>query len=140
VIKAAPTVVTAEIGSPWDFYRVFWPQHGLAIPEALMSPKIYVSAGSSVIVPIKVSNPTGTFAKIRVALESKLPDGWTAKKFEGEFELLAGETRVLNISIATPDKPSNDWTPVRFSVTAGDKRIGDVSLGVQLQPFALPQG
>jgi LmbE family N-acetylglucosaminyl deacetylase len=136
---AAPWI---ELGGPWQFYKAFYPKHGLCqLPLAKM-PEIGIKSGTNLVVPLVIHHdPTKS---LKVSLTVKAPEGWKAASGTGQFVLPGEETTALQVQVETPKLSSEDLKKlapqdVRVNVEAEGKTIGSVTVRVELKGNALPE-
>ena len=130
------TGLWVELGGPWAFYRQFWKVHKLTSVENIFKPQVQVKLSSEVHIPVLIHNATGEPANVDV--KATAPEGWGAVNGAGIYPVRAHESRMVEVSIGTPEK-KEEAQPVRVSVTGPSGRVGDLSIAVSVADGALPQ-
>ena len=133
------TGVVIELGGPWGFYPNFWKFHGLEGLERLSEKRIYISAGEKLEVPLLLRNATSGSKQVSLRLKTKLPEGWNEETRASRFLIDAGDAYPVNISIATPAKPSDIWYGLEYSIEIDGREVSAVVLKVQLVRGTIPQ-
>jgi hypothetical protein len=131
------------LAGPWDFYAEFRRAHGLGHLPHPEPPEIALQAGTSLVIPLWVRNPTG--ASREVTLSADLPAGWTvANGGTGKFVVAAKQTSAARIEInlpplADPKKTKEDARDVTVRAESNGVSVGVVKLRVELRKRALPE-
>jgi LmbE family N-acetylglucosaminyl deacetylase len=135
-----PTEVAApliEFGGPWDYYRRFWPTHGIEHLATLNSPELSVEAGETLAIPLIITNPTSQ--PIQVRIKTEIPEGWNLLTAP-ESATVAAKTRYfLRLRAVAPARKIEGWHQFRISATWADgQSLGDLALRVEMDDWALP--
>ena len=141
-VEVGPAELSVMLAGPWDFYAEFRRAHGLGHLPHPEPPEIALQAGTSLVVPLWVSNPTG--ASREVTLSADLPAGWTVSNGAGKFVVAAKRTSVARIEInlpalADPKKTKEDAREVTVRAESNGASVGIVKLRVELRKRALPE-
>jgi LmbE family N-acetylglucosaminyl deacetylase len=134
--------VSAELGGPWSFYAEFRRAHGLGHLPHPEPPQIALQAGSSLVIPLLIRNPTSAIRE--VTLSAEVPDGWTVQSGVGKFTVPAKQVAATHVEISLPslgDADAKKQEPREVAVRAesSGQNIGVVRLRVELRKRALPQ-
>jgi LmbE family N-acetylglucosaminyl deacetylase len=141
-VEGAPAELSVKLAGPWDFYAEFRRAHGLGHLPHPEPPEIALQAGTSLVVPLWVSNPTG--ASREVTLSVDLPAGWTVSNGTGKFVVAAKQTSPARIEInlpafTDPKKTKEDTREVMVRAESNGASVGIVKLRVELRKRALPE-
>ena len=142
-VEAAPAELSVTLAGPWDFYAEFRRAHGLGHLPHPEPPEIALQAGTSLVIPLWVRNPTG--ASREVTLSANLPGGWTvANGGTGKFVVAAKQTSAARIEInlpplADPKKTKEDARDVTVRAESNGTNVGVVKLRVELRKRALSE-
>ena len=134
-----PTAPVIEFGGPWDYYRRFWPAHGIEHLATLNTPELSVEASETLPVPLIITNPTSQ--PIQVKIKTEIPEGWSLLNAP-ESATVAPNTRYfLRVRAVAPAKKIAGWHQFRISaaIAAGGPSLGDLTLRVEMNDWALPQ-
>jgi LmbE family N-acetylglucosaminyl deacetylase len=137
-----PAELSVALAGPWDFYAEFRRAHGLEHLPHPEPPEIALQAGTSLVIPLWASNPTG--ASREVTLSADLPPGWTVLNGTGKFVVAAKQTSAARIEInlpalADPKKTKEDAREVTVRAESNGASVGIVKLRVELRKRALPE-
>lgn len=117
------------IGDPWNYYRIFWKEHGLEDLATIVPPEMTVKVGSSLNLPLIIENPLDT--PIDVKVSAKAPDGWGA--IPASTVSVGPHARYfLRIRSAAPSTRLAGWQNFTVSAQTSDRSIGTVSIRVEL--------
>jgi len=141
-VEGARAELSVMLAGPWDFYAEFRRAHGLGHLPHPEPPEIALQAGTSLVVPLWVSNPTG--ASREVTLSADLPAGWTVSNGTGKFVVAAKQTSPARIEInlpafTDPKKMKEDARDVTVRAESNGQNVGIVKLRVELRKRALPE-
>jgi LmbE family N-acetylglucosaminyl deacetylase len=141
-VEAVPAELSVKLAGPWDFYAEFRRAHGLGDLPHPEPPEIALQAGTSLVIPLWVSNPTG--ASREVTLSADLPAGWTVSNGAGKFLVAAKQASSARIEInlpalADPKKTKEDTREVTVRAESNGQSVGVVKLRVELRKRALPE-
>ena len=126
-----------ELGGPWAFYRAFWSAHNIEHLADLYSPEAQVGPGESLWVPLIIRNDTDS-AK-RVVLHAALPAGWTQKPEATIYPVAAHDSYPVQLTLVPPGSQKGTWQTLNWSADSDGKKVGSVTLRVDLVPNGLPQ-
>lgn len=134
--------VSAELGGPWSFYADFRRAHGLNQLPHQEPPEIALQAGTSLVIPLWLRNPTA--APREVTLSADLPAGWTVQSGAGKFTLAAKQVAAVRIEVALPalgdaDPKKEEPREVTVRAESNGQSVGAAKLRVVLRKRALPQ-
>jgi LmbE family N-acetylglucosaminyl deacetylase len=134
--------ISAELGGPWSFYSEFRRAHGLSHLPHPEPPEIALQAGSALVIPLLIRNPTS--ATREVTLSAEVPDGWMVQSGAGKFTAAARQVAATRVEISLPtlgDADARKPQPSEVIVRAesNGQNIGVVKLRVELRKRALPQ-
>ncbi len=134
--------LSVELAGPWKFYADFRQEHGLGHLPHPEPPEIALQAGTSLVIPLWVHNPTG--ASREVILAADLPAGWTVASGAGKFTVAAKQTTAARIEInlpafADPKASKQEAREVTVRAESNGQNVGDVKLRVELRKRALPE-
>jgi LmbE family N-acetylglucosaminyl deacetylase len=140
--QAAGTELSVELAGPWKFYAEFRKAHGLENLPHPEPPEIALQAGGSLVIPLRVHNPTG--ASREVNLSADLPTGWTVANGAGKFVVASKQTVPARIEInlpglADPKKTKEDAREVTVRAESNGASVGVVKLRVELRKRSLPE-
>jgi LmbE family N-acetylglucosaminyl deacetylase len=134
--------VSAELGGPWSFYAEFRRAHGLTHLPHPEPPEIALQAGSSLVIPLWLRNPTS--GNREVTLSADLPSGWTVQSGTGKFTLAAKQVAAARVEISLASlgdtaqgKP--DAREIKVGAASNGQSVGVIKLRVELRKRALPQ-
>jgi LmbE family N-acetylglucosaminyl deacetylase len=133
---------SAELGGPWNFYAEFRRAHGLGHLPHPEPPEIALQAGSSLVIPLLIRNPTSATREVTLLVE--VPDGWMVQSGAGKFTVAAKQVAATRVEISLPahgDADAKKQEPREVTVRAesNGQNIGVVKLRVELRKRALPQ-
>jgi LmbE family N-acetylglucosaminyl deacetylase len=136
------TELSVELAGPWKFYADFRQAHGLGHLPHPEPPEIALQAGTSLVIPLWVHNPTR--ASREVILAADLPAGWTVASGAGKFTVAAKQTTAARIEInlpalADPKASKQEAREVTVRAESDGRNVGDVKLKVELRKRALPE-
>jgi len=131
--------VLLELGSPWNFYPDFWQAHNLDVLAKIIEPRIYITAGNTLQLPLLLRNETNESQEIILSLKTKLPDGWSETAHPSRFVVEAGDIYPIQILIKTPARPSDDWREIKYTVEVKGREVSTAILKVQLRGGTIPQ-
>jgi LmbE family N-acetylglucosaminyl deacetylase len=140
-ISQAPkrTDVSLALGGAWNFYPVFWQAHSLDVLAHIIEPRIYITAGETLQIPLLLRNDTNESQVVLLTLKTTLPDGWSESPRPSRFVVEAGDIYPLQILIMTPVRPSEDWREIRYAIEVKGHEISTTVLKAQLRSGAIPQ-
>jgi len=134
--------VSVELAGPWKFYRDFRRIHGLDHVPHPEPPEIALQAGTSLVIPLLIRNPTSAVQEI--TLSAEMPNKWTVQSGAGKFSVAANQVETTRIEVSLPeldDKDTKKQEPREVVVRAESRgqTVGAASLRIQLRRRALPQ-
>jgi hypothetical protein len=124
------------LGGPWAFYKQFWKAHDLPGIAGIFQPEVRVGISSEANVPLLLHNDTAQSATFDLTADS--PQGWGQPEGVGAYLVRPGESREVNIAIATPGKPESAQA-VRTRVNAAGAKLAEFEVNVTLASGSLPQ-
>ena len=141
-VEVGPAELSVTLAGPWDFYAEFRRAHGLGHLPHPEPPEMALQAGTSLVIPLWIRNPTG--ASREVTLSADLPAGWTVLNGTGKFVVAAKQTSAARIEInlpalADPKKTKEDAREVTVRAESNGASVGIVKLRVELRKRALPE-
>jgi hypothetical protein len=131
-----------ELAGPWKFYEQFRLAHGLDHLPHPEPPEIALQAGTSLVIPLWVRNPTN--ANRTVTLSAELPDRWMVSSGAGKFMVAAKRTAAARIEISLPELADKTRTreqarDVVVRAESDGAVVGVVKIRVELRKRALPE-
>jgi LmbE family N-acetylglucosaminyl deacetylase len=141
-VAAGGADLSVELAGPWKFYAEFRRAHGLEHLPHPEPPEIALQAGTSLVIPLWVYNPTG--ANRNVTLTTELPDRWVVSGGAGNFFVAAKQTAAARMEINLPAladaaKSKEQAQEVIVRAASDGAVIGVVKLRVELRKRALPE-
>jgi LmbE family N-acetylglucosaminyl deacetylase len=141
-VPPAGAEVAVELAGPWEFYAEFRRAHGLEHLPHPEPPEIALQAGTSLIIPLWVRNPTN--ANRTVTLSTELPDRWVVASGAGKFVVGAKQTAAARIEITLPSlvdatKTKEEAREVIVRAESEGAVVGLVKMRVELRKRALPE-
>jgi hypothetical protein len=141
-VPRAGAEVAVELAGPWEFYAEFRRAHGLEHLPHPEPPEIALQAGTSLIIPLWVRNPTN--ANRTVTLSTELPDRWVVASGAGKFVVGAKQTAAARIEITLPSlvdatKTKEEAREVIVRAESEGAVVGLVKMRVELRKRALPE-
>ena len=131
------TGISMAIGGPWSFYQDFRRAHGLEQLPLAEVPEIGVAAGTTLQVPLILSNDTHDAAEVAIA--AIVPEGWEYKGGAEKYSLSPGEVVQVQMELVVPAKKSDRVAELAFRATSADRAVGLVKMRVSLGSGGLPQ-
>lgn len=131
--------VSLALGGAWNFYPDFWQAHNLDVLAPLIEPRIYITAGNTLQVPLLLRNDTDESQEMILNLKTKLPEGWGETPRPSRFSVGAGDVYPVQVSIKTPARPSDAWHEIKYAVEVKGREATTTVLKVQLRSNAIPQ-
>jgi LmbE family N-acetylglucosaminyl deacetylase len=126
-----------ELGGPWDYYRRFWPAHGIEHLGKLNSPELSVEADETLPIPLIITNPANH--SIEVQIRAGIPTGWTLVSVPNSTTIPAKTRYYLRIRATAPAKKIDGWHSFRIAGSTSDgQSIGELTLRVEMNDWALP--
>ncbi len=128
--------ISVELGSPWSFYRGFWPAHNIENIGKLHAPELGFKAGpdSPYSVNLVIRNDTGE--PHEVDLTAVLPAGWKALKGMARYPVRAHSVYPVEAKLMARTPTSAEWQVVTWNADVDGERVGSVTLRV----FTAPSG
>jgi LmbE family N-acetylglucosaminyl deacetylase len=133
---AKSTEFSMELGDPWSYYRQFWEAHGLHLLFGLVPPEVTVQAGTTLYIPIAINNPTNVAADAEISVQA--PEGWKVAPI-ANAHIDPHSRHYIRVQAAVPAEKREDWQQFEVSAKSGTKKIGSISIRVQIAGWALPQ-
>jgi hypothetical protein len=131
--------VSVELGGAWAFYRDFWRAHDLEVLGLIVEPRIHIAAGRTLQVPLLLRNDTDESQDLTLLLKAALPEGWIEAKHPSHFTVEAGDLYPVQVEIATPETPSDEWREIHYAIEVNGREVSRSTLKVQLRDIAIPQ-
>ena len=137
--------VSVELGSPWSFYRQFWPAHDIDHIGGLHLPEVGFKAGqdSSYSVNLLIRNDTDEPHEI--VLSAVLPAGWKEILGLARYPLRPHSIYPVEAKLVAEPPNSAEWKVVTWTAGVDGARAGSVSLrvftaptGLSFYPIAIP--
>jgi LmbE family N-acetylglucosaminyl deacetylase len=126
--------VPLELGSPWHFYRQFWPAHNIEHLARLHSPEVGLVGGASVHVPLLLRNDSDQAQEIALAVV--LPPGWKEVRGTARYPVRAHSVYPVVVDYVAPVVSSPEWHVLTWNAGVGGTRVG----GASLHCFVAPSG
>jgi LmbE family N-acetylglucosaminyl deacetylase len=139
---AAGSDLSIALAGPWSFYADFRTAHALTHLPHPEPPEIALQAGTTLVIPLWVKNPTASNKTFTLAAD--LPAGWTVASGTGKFAAGAKQTAGARVEINLPNlsdekKSHEDAKEVTVRAEADGKTIGAIKIKVELRKKALPE-
>jgi len=139
---SAGSDLSIALAGSWSFYAEFRAAHALTHLPHPEPPEIALQAGTSLVIPLWVKNPTAS--KKEFTLATDLPSGWTVASGTGKFVVGARQTAGTRVEINLPNlsdekKNRENAKEVTVQAQADGKTIGTVRIKVELRKKALPE-
>jgi LmbE family N-acetylglucosaminyl deacetylase len=134
--------VSAELAGPWKFYEEFRRIHDLAHLPHPEPPEIALQAGTSLVIPVLIRNPTSAMQEITLSVEA--PDKWTVQSGAGKVSVASKQAAATRIEVGLPELGDKNAKKeeAREVVVRAESRgqsVGIVRLRVELRKRTLPQ-
>jgi LmbE family N-acetylglucosaminyl deacetylase len=129
--------LTFELGGPWAFYRAFWAAHNIEHLADLYPPEAQVAPGDSLWVPLLIRNDTD--AAKRVTVRAVLPAGWSEKPGAAVYSVEPHDCYPVQLTVTPPESDKSRWQTLAWEATADGRKIGTVTLRVDVVGNGLPQ-
>ena len=126
-----------ELGGPWAFYRAFWPAHNIEHLADLYAPEAQVAPGDSLWVPLLIRNDTGAVKKVTV--RAVLPAGWSEKPGTEVYSVAPHDSYPVQLAVTPSESHKNSWQTLAWEATTDGRKIGTVTLRVDVVGNGLPQ-
>lgn len=131
------TTPAMELGGPWNFYRQFWPAHGLDHLATLIPPELSIQVGGILTIPLIIENPTNH--SLAVKLEFQAPDGWKTMTPLSQLSIDPQTKCFLRVQATAPGTKLAGWQQFEVSADSDGKPLGTIALRVELANWALQQ-
>lgn len=128
--------ISVELGSPWSFYRQFWPAHNVEHIGELHSPELSFKEGQDSPYSVNLLIRNDTDEPHEVALSANLPAGWQELRSLACYPVRAHSIYPIEATLMAPPTPSAKWQVVTWIADVDGTRAGSVSLRV----FTAPTG
>jgi len=129
--------LSLELGGPWSFYRKFWASHNIEHIGKLYAPEAQVAPGETLWVPLIIRNDTDQ--KAEVTLHSTLPTGWSQQPNATLYAVGPHDSYSVQLFISPAASHKGTWQNLNWDAESGGKKIGSVSLHVDVVSNGLPQ-
>src|SRR5262249_15310835 len=134
--------VSAELAGPWKFYADFRRIHGLDHLPHPEPPEIALQAGTSLVIPLLIRNPTSATQEIMLSAETA--DKWTVQSGAGKLSVQAKQVATTRVEISLPrlddkDSKKQEARDVVVQAESRGRTVGTARLRVELRRRALPQ-
>jgi LmbE family N-acetylglucosaminyl deacetylase len=133
----SPSGLTVELGGPWSFYRTFWRAHNIEHIASLYAPEAQVAPGEKLWVPLLLRNDTDS--PKQVELKATLPQGWNVQPAVTTFNVAAHDAYAIQFTISSTATQKDSWQTLKWDAESEGKKIGSVTLRVQVASNGLPQ-
>ena len=137
--QPARAEVSLELGGPWAFYQQFYIAHGLSA-LGFVKPQTALSSQNALWVPLLLHNDTNVARD--VVLEAEMPENWTSRTVATHYTLEPHSTYPAQLFLHAPEatvKPNAPNQVLRWTLTDGGQRVGEVSLTVSMEYNGVPQ-
>jgi len=116
--------------------------HDLAHLPHPEPPEIALQAGTSLVIPVLIRNPTSAMQEITLSVEA--PDKWTVQSGAGKVSVASKQAAATRIEVGLPELGDKNAKKeeAREVVVRAESRgqsVGIVRLRVELRKRALPQ-
>ena len=135
--EAPAAQLTVELGGPWSFYRAFWKAHNIDHLADLYAPEAQVAPGDTLWVPLIIRNDTD--APKKVSLRAMLPSGWSEKPATQTFSVEGHDSFPIQLTVTPSEAHKNTWQSLTWEATSDGRKIGTVTLRVDMVSNGLPQ-
>ncbi|MGH9488929.1 MAG: PIG-L family deacetylase [Terriglobales bacterium] len=109
-----PTLQLAlQLGSPWHFYRQFWPAHGLGPLGRLYTPEDSVQSGHRLTVPLLLRNNSNR--PERMTIQAALPPGWRQLTPPRIYLVGPGHFYPVRVTVVAPAGQKAGWTRIAWT-------------------------
>lgn len=129
--------LSLELGGPWAFYRVFWRAHNIEHLADLYTPEAQVAPGDRLWVPLLIRNDTD--APKKVTLRAQLPTGWSQRLSEQVYAVDPHDAYPVQLTITPSESHKNTWQTLTWEASSDGRKIGTVTLRVDVVGSGLPQ-
>ena len=129
--------VTLELGGPWAFYQDFWRAHNIEHLADLYAPEAQVAPGDSLWVPLFIRNDTDAAKKVR--LRAVLPAGWSERPGTEVYSVEPHDSYPVQLTVTPSESHKNSWQTLAWEATTDGRKIGTVTLRVDVAGNGLPQ-
>lgn len=138
VVPAEAKAPVMKLGGSWQFYRDFWPAHGLTHLANLVQPQVAVNFDSFLWVPLLIENPTANPLDVSLTVDS--PQDWRyVRKPPERVTVAPHQTYSIHFELRTPEERVEGWKSIAMRAQAGGAQIGSIELRVHLDGGALEQ-
>ncbi len=118
-----------EIGDPWRFYALFWKAHDLdGLAQLIPVPEATPDESGKLTLDFLACNGTADAAEI--AIEPRLPAGWTERMAYSRYPVRPGECYPIQAQLAAPPAGESHWEELTWTAMAGAKPAGSVTVRV----------
>lgn len=129
--------VSLELGGPWSFYRTFWTAHNIEHIGKLYAPEAQAAPGETLWVPLIFRNDSDKEAQ--VTLHSTLPAGWSQQPNATQYTVGPHDYYSVQLFLTPSASPKGTWQNLSWDAESNGKKIGAVSLHVDVASNGLPQ-
>jgi LmbE family N-acetylglucosaminyl deacetylase len=128
-----------EIGDPWRFYSLFWQAHDLdRMPGLIPVPELAADYGERLNIVLRACNGSTSDALLNVS--ATLPAGWSDATEFKLYPLRAGECYSVPARVVARSSGDAGWQEVTWTASAGDRKMGSVTVRVYVGKVGgLPQ-
>jgi LmbE family N-acetylglucosaminyl deacetylase len=129
--------LSLELGGPWAFYHDFWRAHSIEQIGSLYAPEAQVTPGESLWIPLIIRNDTNT--QVQITLHSMLPQGWKQEPDWTTFTVGPHDSYAAQLTISSVTSDKGKWQTLTWDAESDGKKIGTISLRVDVASNGLPQ-
>jgi len=121
--------LTFEIGDPWRFYAQFWKAHNLdGLAQLIPVPEATPDESGKLTLDFVACNRTQNASEM--AIEPKLPAGWTGRMAWSRYPVQPGECYPIQTQLAAPRAAQSHWEELTWTATAAEQPVGSVTVCV----------
>jgi LmbE family N-acetylglucosaminyl deacetylase len=128
--------VSVELGSPWSFYRRFWPAHNIEHIAKLHAPELGFKAGPDSPYSVNLLIRNDTDEPKEITLTADLPAGWKELRGLARYPVRAHSVYPVEARLLAQHPTSAEWHVITWNVAVDGTRASSVSLRV----FTAPSG
>lgn len=132
-----PSAPVIELGGPWNYYRQFWPAHGVEHIATLIPAELSIQVGGTLRIPLIITNPTDH--PLQVSIATNAHDGWKLLVPPTAVSVDPHTRYFLRVQAAAPASKLPGWQNFTVTAESNGRSLGTVRLRVELENWALPQ-
>src|SRR2546429_7950196 len=118
-------------------YQDFWRAHNIEHLADLYAPEAQVAPGDSLWVPLLIRNDTDAVKKVTV--RAVLPAGWSEKPGTEVYSVAPHDSYPVQLAVTPSESHKNSWQTLAWEATTDGRKIGTVTLRVDVVGNGLPQ-